>query len=95
MNHDKPREMILKGISGSPGICIGKAYLVDREGVNIIERYPVADTMVPREIDRFKSAVAKAKKEHARIIQALDEDVSETLNILETHMALFKDRPSI
>ncbi len=92
MNRDKPREMILKGISGSPGICIGKAYLVDREGVNIIERYPVSDTMVPQEIDRFKNAVAKAKKEHARIIQALDEDVSETLNILETHMALFKDK---
>ncbi len=92
MNRDKPREMILKGISGSPGICIGKAYLVDREGVNIIERYPVSDTMVPQEIDRFKNAVAKAKNEHARIIQALDEDVSETLNILETHMALFKDK---
>ena len=84
--------MILKGISGSPGICIGKAYLVDREGVNIIERYPVSEAMVPREIDRFKNAVAKAKKEHARIIQAFDKDVSETLNILETHMALFKDK---
>ncbi len=92
MNRDKPREMILKGISGSPGICIGKAYVVDREGVNIIERYPVSEAMVPQETDRFKNAVAKAKKEHARIIQALDKDVSETLNILETHMALFKDK---
>src|SRR6056297_3409420 len=92
MTQKKPREMILKGISGSPGICIGKAYLVDREGVNIIERYPVSSNLVPQEIDRFKNAVAKAKKEHARIIQALDEDVSETLNILETHMALFKDK---
>ena len=92
MNRDKPREMILKGISGSPGICIGKAYVVDREGVNIIERYPVSEAMVPQEIDRFKNAVAKAKNEHARIIQALDKDVSETLNILETHMALFKDK---
>ncbi|MFN2356130.1 MAG: phosphoenolpyruvate--protein phosphotransferase [Desulfotignum sp.] len=92
MNQGKPREMVLKGISGSPGICIGKAYMVDREGVNIIERYPVSASMVPREIDRFKSAVANAKNEHARIIEALDEDVSETLNILETHMALFKDK---
>ncbi|MCA1794087.1 MAG: phosphoenolpyruvate--protein phosphotransferase [Desulfobacteraceae bacterium] len=51
-----------------------------------------SSSMVPREIDRFKSAVANAKNEHARIIEALDEDVSETLNILETHMALFKDK---
>jgi phosphoenolpyruvate-protein phosphotransferase (PTS system enzyme I) len=92
MNRVKPREMILKGISGSPGICIGKAYVVDKEGVNIIERYPISKAMVPEEIDRFKNAVAKAKKEHARIIEALDKDVSETLNILETHMALFKDK---
>jgi phosphoenolpyruvate-protein phosphotransferase (PTS system enzyme I) len=92
MNRVKPREVILKGISGSPGICIGKAYVVDKEGVNIIERYPVSKAMVPGEIDRFKNAVAKAKKEHARIIEALDKDVSETLNILETHMALFKDK---
>ncbi len=92
MNRVKPREMILKGISGSPGICIGKAYVVDREGVNIIERYPVSGTMVPKEVDRFKNAVSKAKNEHARVIEALDKDVSETLNILETHMALFKDK---
>ena len=92
MNRDKPREMVLKGISGSPGICIGKAYVVDREGINIIERYPVSEAVVPQEIDRFKNAVAKAKKEHAHIIQAFDTDVSETLNILETHMALFKDK---
>ncbi|MCF8093449.1 MAG: phosphoenolpyruvate--protein phosphotransferase [Desulfotignum sp.] len=92
MNRVKPREIILKGISGSPGICIGKAYIVDREGVNIIERYQVSGAMVSQETDRFKNAVAKAKKEHARIIKALDKDVSETLNILETHMALFKDK---
>jgi phosphoenolpyruvate-protein phosphotransferase (PTS system enzyme I) len=92
MNRKKPCEVVLKGISGSPGICIGKAYVVDREGVNIIERYPVSKAMVPKEVDRFKNAVAKAKKEHARAIEALDKDVSETLNILETHMALFKDK---
>ncbi|EMS79327.1 MULTISPECIES: phosphoenolpyruvate--protein phosphotransferase [Desulfotignum] len=92
MTQKKPRELVLKGISGSPGICIGKAYVVDQEGVNIIERYPIAKTMLPREIDRFKHAVGKAKEEHARIIKSLDKDVSETLNILETHMALFKDK---
>jgi phosphotransferase system enzyme I (PtsI) len=92
MTQKKPRELVLKGISGSPGICIGKAYVVDQEGVNIIERYPIAKTMLSREIDRFKHAVEKAKKEHARIIKYLDKDVSDTLNILETHMALFKDK---
>jgi len=85
-------QKILKGISGSPGICIGKAYIVDREGVNITKRYPVSDEMVPREIDRFKQAVSKAKNDHAKVIESLDQDLGENLNILETHMVLFKDK---
>ena len=85
-------EIIIRGISGSPGICIGKAYVVEREGVNLIKRYPVSDEMVPKEIDRFKNAVVKAKNDHAKSIEALDEDFGENLNILETHMALFKDK---
>ena len=92
MNISKSGQITIKGISGSPGICIGKAYIVDREGVNIIKRYPVSDALVPKEIDRFKQAVSKAKKDHAKVIDALDKDLSENLNILETHMVLFKDK---
>ncbi len=92
MNTSASAQKILKGIGGSPGICIGKAYLVDKEGVNIIKQYPITEELVPREIDRFKQAVCKAKNDHAKIIETLDEDLGETLNILETHMILFKDK---
>jgi phosphotransferase system enzyme I (PtsI) len=92
INRTVKDQIILRGISGSPGICIGKAYLVDREGVNLIKRYPVSPDMLPNEIDRFKNAVDKAKKDHAKAIDALGDDLSENLNILETHMVLFKDK---
>ncbi len=92
MNISKSGQITIKGISGSPGICIGKAYIVDKEGVNIIKRYPVSDALVPKEIDRFKHAVLKAKNDHAKVIDSLDEDLGENLNILETHMVLFKDK---
>lgn len=92
MNKTVTDQIFLRGISGSPGICIGKAYLVDREGVNLIKRYPVSPDMVPNEIDRFKNAVDKAKKDHAKAIDSLGDDLSENLNILETHMVLFKDK---
>ncbi len=85
-------EIKIKGISGSPGICIGKAYIVDREGVNLTKRYPVSEDLIPKEIDRFKQAVSKAKNDHAKVIESLDEDLSENLTILETHMVLFKDK---
>ena len=92
MNRTAPGQVILQGISGSPGICIGKAYLVDREGVNLIKRYSVSPDLVAAEVDRFKNAVAKAKNDHAKTIESLGSDLSENLNILETHMVLFKDK---
>lgn len=92
MNMSKSQQSTINGISGSPGICIGKAYIVDREGVNVIKRYPVTQDLVPKEIDRFKQAVAKAKNDHAKVIEALDKDLGENLTILETHMILFKDK---
>ncbi len=92
MNETLSGQMTIRGISGSPGICIGKAYIVDREGVNLIKRYPVSESMVPSEIARFKNAVTKAKNDHAKVIESLDHDLGENLNILETHMVLFKDK---
>ncbi len=92
MNKTVTDEITLRGISGSPGICIGKAYLVEREGVNLIKRYPVSPEMLPNEINRFKNAVERAKKDHARVIDSLGDDLSENLNILETHKVLFKDK---
>ena len=92
MAETEKKELVLTGIAGAPGICIGKAYIVDREGVDIIKRYPIAEDRVTAEINRFKNAVKQAKDEHAEIIKSLNNDLSSHLNILETHMVLFKDK---
>jgi phosphotransferase system enzyme I (PtsI) len=89
MNVSVSGQISIRGISGSPGICIGKAYLVDKEGVNLIKRYPISDAQISKEIDRFKQAVSKAKNDYAKIIESIDKD---NLDILETHMALFEDK---
>lgn len=85
-------EIILKGISGSPGICIGKAYLVDKEGVDVIEKYSITEDKVKKEINRFKSAVTKAKNELADIIKGVPEELRQHAGILETHLILHKDK---
>ena len=36
MSETQIDEIRLTGINASPGICIGKAYLVDREGVKVV-----------------------------------------------------------
>jgi len=88
----KEREIVLNGISGSAGICIGKAYLVDREGVEVIEKYHISDDKIKSEVARFKNAATKAKNELAQVIESLPEDLRQQAYILETHMLLHKDK---
>ncbi|MDA3821947.1 MAG: phosphoenolpyruvate--protein phosphotransferase [Bacteroidales bacterium] len=82
-------EIVLNGIGASQGICIGKAYLVDKEGVDVVEKYFIDKKKLKKEIKRFKSAVKSAKDE----VQAIIEDThEEQAYILETHMVLLKDK---
>ena len=54
-----PKETILTGIGASPGICIGKAYLVDTGGVDVINKYAIEGKELGRETNRFRSAVKR------------------------------------
>lgn len=91
MSQTPENEIIMKGINASPGICIGKAYLVDKEGVDIVEKYDIKKKKVPAEIKRFKAAVKKAKDELRAIIDDSPKEL-QNAHILETHMALLKDK---
>ena len=84
-------ELILKGINASPGICIGKAYLVDKEGVDIVARYYIEEKNLQGEIKRFKAAVKKARDEIRSVIDNSPEELQRA-HILETHLALLKDK---
>ncbi|NNL76392.1 MAG: phosphoenolpyruvate--protein phosphotransferase [Desulfobacterales bacterium] len=84
-------EKIIKGINASPGICIGKAYLVDTEGVDVVEKYYIQGKQLQQEIKRFKTAVKKAKDEIHTIINNSPEELQRA-HILETHIALLKDK---
>jgi len=92
MDKSESKEVVLRGIGGAPGICIGKAYLVDREGVDLIKRYAIIDKDIPAEVNRFKNAVKKAKDELKAVAESLGEDFSNQVDILETHLVLFKDK---
>lgn len=85
-------EIWLQGIGASPGICIGKAYMVDREGVRVVRRYPILPENLSAETNRFKSAVKKAKDELRDIIENTPDEYREHASILETHEILLKDK---
>ncbi len=85
------QEIIIKGINASPGICIGKAYLVDSEGVEVVPKYRIEDKELSNEVKRFKAAVKNAKDELRKIVEKSPEELQHA-HILETHMALLKDK---
>lgn len=89
---ESKEEILLNGINGSPGICIGQAYIVDREGVDVVEKYTISHTSISEEVIRFKSAVKKTRDELSLIIQGLPEELSHHINILESHMVLTNDK---
>jgi phosphotransferase system enzyme I (PtsI) len=91
-DHQEPTETIIKGICTSPGICIGKAYIVDREGVDVIKRYHIQKPSLQNEINRFKAAVKQAKDELHQIIAETPEGLRQHSDILETHAVLLEDK---
>lgn len=85
-------ERRLKGISAAPGICIGKAYLVDREGVDVVAKYFIPQHLIEDEIKRFKAAVKKAHDELRQIIASTPAEFREHSLILETQAVILKDK---
>ena len=92
MTSTDAKELLLKGIGAAPGICIGKAYLVDREGVEVVPKYFLHPDRVQAEVNRFKKAVVDAKEELQQIMAGMPEDLQHQTSILETHLLLFDDK---
>jgi phosphotransferase system enzyme I (PtsI) len=84
-------EKTLKGITASPGICIGKAYLVDKGGVDVVKKYYLRGKKIQGEINRFKTAVKKAEDEIRNLIENSPKELQQA-HILETHLALLNDK---
>jgi phosphotransferase system enzyme I (PtsI) len=84
-------EIVLHGINASPGICIGKAYLVDREGVDVVAKYAIQEKKLKDEVNRFKAAVKRARDELRAIIADSPDELKQA-HILETHMVLLHDK---
>ncbi len=92
MSDKETREITLKGIGASPGICIGKAYLVDKAGVDVVKKYAIHESDLEKEKNRFRIAVKKAKDDLHALVENSHEDFREHADILETHVALLKDK---
>ena len=85
-------EKIYRGIVASPGIVIGRAYLLDRRKVVVAGRR-IEDVSVKDEVSRFKKAVELSKTQLEDLKKRLSKELGKShLYILETHIMLLEDK---
>jgi phosphotransferase system enzyme I (PtsI) len=65
-----------KGIPGSPGIAIGKAYILEKETFCILE-YNISANDVEAEIDRFLKAVEESKQQMLQLQREVTQKVDK------------------
>jgi phosphotransferase system enzyme I (PtsI) len=82
----------LQGIAGSPGIAIGKAYLLEHEDIDVVEKRFLDSEKIAAEVKRFREAVQKAEKQLQLVINDVPEEFRDHVYILDAHKMLLKDR---
>ncbi len=64
------KTQFIKGIGVTPGIIIGKAYLLDRGKIEAPARV-IPESHTPQEVARFRDAVEESKKQLDHAIEIL------------------------
>jgi phosphoenolpyruvate-protein phosphotransferase (PTS system enzyme I) len=81
----------IHGIGVSPGIAIGKAYLLPRGRIPIPYYTLLGDNAVEDELKRFEAAVQKAEKDLEALKQKIHPDLKEHAHVLEVHQMILRD----
>ena len=85
----------LKGIPASPGVAVGKAFLLDSEEIPLAKQ-PVAQAVIPQEIARFEEALIQTRKEILEIQTKISKELgTEHGEIFNAHLMLLEDRSLI
>ncbi|MCM8783724.1 MAG: phosphoenolpyruvate--protein phosphotransferase [Candidatus Omnitrophica bacterium] len=83
---------MLKGIPASPGIAIGRAFLIDTEEPTIPRR-EISDKELPSEIARFEEALIQTRKEILEIQKKIAEEMSsDHAEIFNAHLLVLEDK---
>ncbi|RKY39389.1 MAG: phosphoenolpyruvate--protein phosphotransferase [Candidatus Omnitrophota bacterium] len=83
--------MVLKGIAVSPGIVIGKAFLLNSDSF-VIPRVKIKEEEVFREIERFKKALEQTRQEIINLQRKLNREVdSKHSEIFNAHLLILDD----
>ncbi|MDP8221855.1 MAG: phosphoenolpyruvate--protein phosphotransferase [Candidatus Lernaella stagnicola] len=78
----------LQGLSGAPGIALGRAYHIDRPHIRV-PHHKIEASGVEHELQRLNSSLALSRHQLTEAKAKLD--LEEHAQILDAHLSLFKD----
>lgn len=87
---------MLKGAGVSPGISIGKVFLLDRRKIKV-EKFTLSAQMVEKEISRFREALDKSRKQLMQVKKKLVHDLGDKghARIVDVHILILEDEALI
>ncbi len=83
---------VIQGIGVSPGIAIGKAFLLDRGRISVPRYVLEGEDAVAEECIRFEKAISKAEKDLESIRLTVNPEFKEQAHVLEVHQMILRDR---
>ena len=86
----------LKGIPVSPGVAIGRAYVMHSEDSFNLPAHAIAEEDVSREIARFEDALTRTRAEILGIRKKISHQIGrESSDIFNAHLMILEDRTLI
>ena len=89
MNESRPQ--VFRGVGASPGVAIGRVFLLDRGEVRV-PRYHLAPQEAPKEVARLRAAIDASVAQLDAIRARCMGDGLEHQNIIEAHTMMVQDR---
>ncbi len=83
-------DFVLRGIPSSPGIAIGNARLLVMDAI-ITPARTLPKSKIPKEIDRFESAINELVREFQGVLGKVDPDAKNVMAVLETNLFILTD----
>jgi phosphotransferase system enzyme I (PtsI) len=84
--------LTILGIGASPGIAIGKAYLLQLGRIPVPQYNIFGDDAVAFESNRFKEAISKAESELESIKRGIRSEFKDHTHLLEVQQMILRDR---
>ena len=89
----RKNDLLLKGIGVSPGIIIGKAFLVDPREIELSAIQLNTDAEIKQELSRFKQALSESKQQLLNVKKEVEhKKIKEASYIIDAQILILEDK---